>query len=284
MSISLVKMPSLKVRCLLVLSLVFLSLFQSQASEPSAQSPEASIGHSSIEHPAKAESYETGERLVYDISYLGVPAGVAVMEVVEKVVLKKEREAYHIVSTVRSNEFIDFFYPVNDRIESFIDVQGHYSHAIRVKQRQGGRKKDKVVRFDQVLHRAIQVKNSKVRTFLVPPRVQDSLSALYYFRTQNALEVGKSTFIDVHESKKNWKLEIKVLDREQITTPLGTFKTIKVKAFVRYEGVFMDKGDVTLWLTDDARHVPILIHTEIKIGHISATLRAGKGLPKPLDL
>jgi len=245
-----------------------------QASEPPQKSPTTS---------SPAVSYEPGEQLVYEVSYLGVPAGKAVMEVLEKVELK-EREVYHILSTVRSNGFVDFFYPVNDRIETFIDVEGHYSHRIRVNQRQGGKKKDKVIRFDQVRHRAIQIKNNKVKTFLIPPRVQDSLSSLYYFRAQSKMEVGKSTYIDVHESKKNWKLEIKVLGREQITTPLGTFKTIKAKAFVRYEGVFMDKGDVTLWLTDDVRHIPILIHTQIKIGHITATLSTGKSLPNPIKL
>ena len=203
------------------------------------------------------------------------------MEVLETTKMKG-REAYHIRSTVRSNDFVDLFYPVNDRVETFIDVEEGYSHTLRVKQRQGRKKKDKVIDFDQIRHRAIQIKNNKVETFLVPPRVQDALSSLYYFRTLYPLEVGESVFIDVHASKKNWELEIKVLGREQVTTPLGTFNTVKAKAMVRYEGIFMDKGDVTLWLTDDVRHIPVLIHTDIKIGHITATLSAGDALVPPI--
>lgn len=221
--------------------------------------------------------FQMGERLVYKVSYMGLPAGEAVMEVSNKMRFKG-REAYHIVSTVESNDFISVFYPVKDRVESFVDSEKFYSHYIKINQRQGRKRREKTIDFDQVRHRAIQIKTDKVKSevktevFPIPHQVQDSLSSLYYFRMHQDLEPGKSVFIDVHESKKNWELEIQVLGREELKTSLGTFKAIKVKALVRFEGVFMDKGDVTLWLTDDERHIPLLIRTKIKIGHINASL------------
>ncbi len=225
-------------------------------------------------------AYGPGERLVYEVSYLGVPAGDAVMEVLGKTEMKG-REVLHVLSTVESNKFVSAFYPVKDRIETFIDAKEGYSHSIKIKQRQGKKKRDKVINFDQRRHRATQFKNNKVETFLVPPMVQDSLSALYHFRNQASLEVGQSTFIDVHESNKNWELEIQVLEKEKITTSLGTFNTLKVKALVHYEGLFMDKGDVTLWLTDDVRHIPVLIKTKIKIGSITAVLASSESPIEP---
>ncbi len=235
------------------------------------------------EAPAASEpttfAYGPGERLVYKLSYLGVPAGTAVMEVLKKSAVRG-RSVYPVLSTVRSNKFVSVFYPVRDKIETFIDVEGGYSHRIEIKQRQGRKKRDKVIDFDQVRHRATQFKNNKIETFQIPPDVQDSLSSLYHFRSQAVFEVGKSTFIDVHESNKNWELEIKVLAKEEITTALGTFSTFKVKAYVRYEGIFMDKGDVTLWLTDDARRIPVLIKTKIKIGSITAVLESSES-PTP---
>ncbi len=221
--------------------------------------------------------FQMGERLVYKVSYMGIPAGEAVMEVSKKIQFKG-REAYHIISTVESNDFISVFYPVKDRVESFVDTEEFYSHYIKINQRQGRKRREKVIDFDQIRHRAIQVKTDKVKSevktevFRIPPGVQDSLSSLYYFRMHQDLVPGESVFIDVHESNKNWELEIQVITREELKTALGTFKTIKVKALVRYEGVFMDKGDVTLWLTDDEHHIPLLIRTKIKIGHINASL------------
>ncbi len=248
-----------------VVVLLFLAS-QSYATRPASISPSSDF---------ETIAYGPGERLVYGVSYLGLPAGRAEMSVSEMTKMKG-RDVYHIISTVQSNKFVTAFYPVKDRVETFIDAEDGYSHAIKIKQRQGRKKRDKVIDFDQVRHRATQVKDNQVEMFSIPPMVQDSLSSLYHFRNQTVLEVGQSTFIDVHESNKNWELEIQVLGKEEITTSLGTFNTIKAKALVRYEGLFMDKGDVTFWFTDDERHVPIMIKTKIKIGSITASLIASE--------
>lgn len=235
-------------------------------------------------HHLSNPSFGPGERLSYDITYLGAKAGTAVMEVMEKTKLKG-REVYHIVSTAQSNDFVSLFYPVDDRVESFIDVEGFYSHYIKIKQHQGKRKREKVISFDQIQHRAVQFKNNKEKVFEIPPQVQDSLSSLYFFRVKNTIDVGRSVYIDVHESEKNWLLEIRGLARERVTTPVGTFNTIKVQAMVKYEGLFMDKGDVFIWFSEDEKRIPVMMQSKVKIGSITAVLssrREGNGLSKTI--
>ncbi len=216
-------------------------------------------------------AFAPGERLVYDLSYMGMISGIGVMEVMEKITMNG-RAVYPVVSTAQSNDFISLFYPVDDRVESYIDVEGLYSHHLNVRQRQGKKRREKTIDFDQIAHRAIQTKNNKQEIFEVPPQVQDMLSSLYFFRTQGALRVGTSTFIDVYEDEKSWRLEIRALGRERVTTPVGVFDTMKVQALVQYQGIFLDKGDVFIWVTDDVRHIPVRIHSKIKIGTITATL------------
>ncbi len=53
-------------------------------------------------------------------------------------------------------------------------------------------------------------------------------------------------------SGKNWSVEVQTLGREKVTTPAGEFATIKVRTFPKYEGVFMNKGEIFIWLTDTA--------------------------------
>ena len=102
--------------------------------------------------------------------------------------------------------------------------------------------------------------------------MQDALSSLYYLRTRKDLVVGKTTIIEVHDSGKNWSVEVQVLGREKVTTPAGEFATIKVRTFPRYEGVFMNNGEIFVWLTDDSRRVPVLMKSTISIGAIVTTL------------
>jgi len=84
--------------------------------------------------------------------------------------------------------------------------------------------------------------------------------------------VGKPITIEVHDSGKNWSVEIQTLGREKMKTPAGEFATIKVRTFPKYEGVFMNKGEIFVWLTDDNRKVPVIMKSTISIGSIVSTL------------
>ena len=216
-------------------------------------------------------AFGPGERLVYDIRYLGMSAGTGVMEVKPAEILGGQ-QVYPIVSTAQSNDMVSLFYPVNDRVESRIDVAALYSHRIDIRQHQGKKRREKSITFDQVRHIAVQQKNGRETSFPIPPAVQDSLSSLYFFRNQTFPPAGQSVFIPVHESEKNWNLEVRILGREPVTTPVGRFDTVKVQALLRYKGIFLDEGDVFLWMTDDIHHLPVRIRSHIKIGTIVATL------------
>ena len=224
---------------------------------------------------AQAEfPFSQGERLIYDISWLGMNVGTEILEVKPKEAYQN-KEAFRITSTARSNDLISFFFPVEDTIESFVDADEIFSYLIRIRQRHGSRYISKEVLFDQEHHQATMTYKGKVRTYPIPPHVQDSLSSLYFFRTFKNLPVGQSVSIDVHESKKNWRLEVQILGHERITVPIGTFDTIKTLVKVRYEGVLFNKGDVYLWITHDERKIPILMQGRITIGTITATLASG---------
>jgi len=226
----------------------------------------------SMEPPkASAPSFFFSERLVYDISWGGLRVGEAVLQS-ESAERLNGRDVFRLVSTAKSNKFLSYFYPVNDRVESIIDAKGLYPYKITVDQRHGVWQRNRVVQFDQEEHTAELLAKGRTSKFNVPPQVQDSLSSLYYFRTLSNLIPGTSVFIDVHESKKNWKLEVQILGREMLRTAIGTVPTIKVKAVVLYEGLLMNKGDLYVWLTDDARRIPVLMNGKVSIGSVRATL------------
>jgi hypothetical protein len=69
------------------------------------------------------------------------------------------------------------------------------------------------------------------------------------------------------------------LRREEVRTPLGKFKTIMVKPLLKAEGFFARTGDVTIWVTDDERRIPVKMTTKVKLGKITATLVGGSYWP-----
>src|SRR3990170_6498287 len=225
----------------------------------------------------KTVPFAVGEKFTFDITWMGISAATATLEVFQKTKYK-DNEVYHIVSTARSSKFISTFYPVEDKVETFIDAKGVFSYLMKVRQREGRYKSDKEIEFDQVSHKAYYRKvNSKEEVFDIPPKVQDALSCYYYFRTMDNIEVGKSVFIETFESKKTWELEVQALGREKIKTPAGEFNTILIKPLLKFKGIFINKGDVYLWVTDDYRRIPVQMKSKVIIGYFTATLISIEG-------
>jgi hypothetical protein len=257
--------------------------------------------------PSHAASFNIPEKLVYDLTWAGIKAGTASLELIN------DGDKIKIISTARSAKFISVFYKVDDRVEStliknennppesprsslwkrgnppipplvkggeggfsgeslFIGKPANY----RLRIREGKHRKDKEVIFDPNNSKAIYIDHleNERKEFDVPDFVFDPLSGFYYIRALR-LEVGKPVYVTIFDSKKVWNVEVQVLRREKITLPIGTFDTIVIKPLMKSEGIFYRKGDITIWLTDDMKRIPVMVETKVKIGHITVTLVQG---------
>ena len=227
--------------------------------------------------PASALSIP--ERLVYDVSWTGIKAGTAVQEVTS------QGGELHIVSTVHSADWITPFFPVDDRTESVLlrnsgaETLG-LPRSYQEKINEGKTHTLKHAQFDPV-RLQVETKDLVKRTEKSDPisaRTFDSLSCIYFVRSSD-LVLGRSLFIDIYDCKRLWNTEVQVVRREEISTPLGRFKTIVVKPLLKSEGFFARTGDVTVWLTDDRLRIPVKMTTKVKLGSITATLVGGSYWP-----
>ncbi len=216
--------------------------------------------------------FNPGERLTYTISWSKIiSAGTAVMEV------KKEKteggsEVFRFISTARTIGMVDSVYPVRDTVQSVFDLRAMESLYYSLDQSHGKRKKQRELVFDHTAGEVSFTENGKKETLAITRQTQDALSSLYYLRTKKDFIVGTPIVFEIHDSGKNWSVEVHVLGREKLKTPLGEFNTIKVKTYPKYEGVFMNKGEIFIWLTDDDRKVPVLMKSTITIGSIVSML------------
>jgi len=216
--------------------------------------------------------FHPGEKLTYTISWSNVfSAGTAVMEI------KKEKaenggDVLRFISTARTIGVVDKFYPVRDTVHSVVDYRTLHSISYDLNSRHGKKKKQRMLLFDHEEGTVSYSSGGAKETLGIPENTQDALSSLYYIRTKPEFIEGKTIIVDIHDSGKNWAVEVHVLGRERIKTPVGEFNTIKVKTYPKYEGVFMHKGEIFMWLTDDSRRIPVLMKSTITIGSVVATL------------
>ena len=212
-------------------------------------------------------AFGVGEKLVFIIRWGPVHAGEAVMEIPE-IVTVNGRRAYRIVSRAATNRTFSLFFRVRDRVESLMDVEGLFSWHFEKHLREGKFSADIEEVFNQQHHFVI----SRGDTIPVTPYVQDVLSALYFVRTQ-PLTVGKPILVDNYADRKVYPLEVKVLRKESIKVQAGTFDCVVIRPILRSAGIFQQKGELTVWLTDDKTHTPVLMKSKVIVGSFVAELK-----------
>jgi len=212
-------------------------------------------------------SFGVGERLEFEISYGPINAGSAVMEVKE-VVPMNGRDSYRVISTAQSNRFFSAIYRVEDRVESFIDIQGLFPWKFQQKLQEGKHRANRWAVYDQINH-TVSTNRGDLDT---PPYVQDVLSILYYARTQE-MAVGETLYVDSHSGRKVYPLAVKILSRERVEVPAGTFNCLVVEPMLKAGGLFKHEGRIWVWLTDDAVRLPVLMKTKVIIGTVDAKLK-----------
>ena len=216
------------------------------------------------------------EKLTLQVSWGLMSVGEATLAV-DKIVTFNGRPAYHLVSEASSNAFCDTFYHVRDINESWLDARTLTSLGYSKKLREGQFFRDEWVLYDRdagtfVSRRTNRDGTFSVRTGTIPARVQDILSSVYYVRSQD-LKDASVVVVDVN-TPDNWPLAIKVMKREEVKTPAGTFPSVLVEPAMRREGLFVQKGKrLRLWLSDDAAKRPLLMKVEVFFGHVTAVLR-----------
>src|SRR5215216_1980301 len=99
-------------------------------------------------------------------------------------------------------------------------------------------------------------------------------AAFFYFVRVTALEVGqKYTYARYFRKEKN-PVTIEVVKRENMDLPDGSrVKCLVLHPVIDTKGLFSKRSETRIWLTDDARRLPVQIRTKFPFGTITLRLK-----------
>ena len=104
-------------------------------------------------------------------------------------------------------------------------------------------------------------------------QVHDVLSAIYYLRTQQ-LDLGKSFEVTISDSGRVYQVPVHVIEKKRIKTVLGRVSVVRVDPELFGEqGMVKSKGQFSVWLTDDYRHIPVSARVKGEFGTFDITLK-----------
>ena len=231
-----------------------------------------------------ADPFRVGEKVTLMMTYFGVSAGDATMEV-RPFVEANGRKAYHFYSKLTSSAVFSMFYKVDDFCESFVDYEQlvPFNFILSAKETKQLREvrmffdwKTKKADYWEQRVTAEDGKQEKKKTWDLVPFSQNIYTALQYIRVFQLVD-GKTYTYHVSDDGKTWDVRATVIRREILKTDVGNFKTIVVKPEVATGGILKPMGEVYFWFTDDDRKFPIKFEAKIKIGKIVGYL---KGIDK----
>ena len=242
---------------------------------------------------AYAQSYRTvdnsafvrGEKLTFRVAFNSaltgsITGGKATLEVKDENIILNGRSTYHVVGEGKTTGFIELFYKVNDRFESYFDQDALISWKFTRRTRENNYKKDDIVIFRQNDHLAV----SLAKVMKVPANMQDVISAFYYARTLDISGLEPGGIIEVpfflDDSVYNSRVIFK--GTETIKTKLGKFRCIAFRPMVATGYAFDDPYPITIWITDDKNRLPILIESEQSVGRARVELISYSGLANPV--
>lgn len=107
----------------------------------------------------------------------------------------------------------------------------------------------------------------------IPACVSDIIGGLYKLRSMK-LEPGQSMQLPISDGKKTVSARIEAQQREQLKIKGGTFNTIRYEVFVFNGVLYARKAELFVWLSDDARRLPVQIRARMgfPIGSITFEL------------
>ncbi len=245
---------------------------------PTAPPGPAAPARPSAPRTERAVPFKIGETLTYDVSWSSfVTAGTAVTTVKEKKP-SFNSNAYYIVAEGRPTTLVSKLYSLYYKLDTLLDSYTLLPQRGSVYSEEGSRHRFKVTRFDHTAHKAFfeyQSTGTAKDTFTVPPFTQDALSAMYVLRVV-PLKAGDRMTMPVSDDGSNYKLQVDIGPSERVKTPFGETSAWKLKL-----GIFDAAGkaqgrNVALWISDDARRLPMKVQGELPLGSFNLNLREVK--------
>lgn len=230
---------------------------------------QADEGPAASKHP-----FQVGERYTYEISWLNITAGIAVMEVAG-MGGKKDRSLAKLVTTAQSRPFITKFFPVDNRVESELNLTALVPEHMTFRRREGKKKEDIEYMFHHKEGTVTAVRGGTSESIPIPAGTQDILSCLYYARSALPLKPGASLTMNIHHDKKNRNVEVRVEGIESMEGPWGKVETARVLVIMPFQGLFLNQGNIRVWITTDDRRTPVRMKAKVVIGSIVADLVDG---------
>lgn len=210
--------------------------------------------------------FAVGERFGFTAKLGMLKLGEASMDVV-RIDTVRGAEVFNFRFRLNGGNFI---FKIENVLESWTTVDGFKS----LRFRNDNKENDKVrlSEYDIYPDSGFFRQRGKPATEPTPSQPLDDAAILYFVRS-TPLEVGKQYRFEKYFKNDKNPLLIRVLKTEMMTLPDGsTVECLVLNPVIDDRGMFADRADARLWLTNDVRRIPVQIRSKYSFGTVTLRL------------
>jgi hypothetical protein len=268
------RLQTLSITALIAALAIVVSAQRGKPAAPARPAPARSAAAAPKRAP-QAVPFSPGETLSYDVSWSSyLTAGSATLTVKEKKP-SYGSDAYYIVAEGRPTPLLSRLYDLYYRADTLLDVYSLLPQRASIYSEEGKRHRTKVTTFDQAAKKAqyeVQTNTVVKKELAIPAHSHDGLAALYVLRTI-PLKQGDKLAMPICDAGETYTVQIIIGGVETVKTGIGEVRAWKITPGVP-SGTAGGTKRLTLWLSDDARRLPVRMQAQLALGSFDLTLKS----------
>jgi hypothetical protein len=239
---------------------------------PLAAAPSFIFGQQTPQLPPPRAGYSFPQKqtLTYSVDWRVFPAGTAVLR------FEAAGNRENVTASADTIGAINLLFHVSDRFQSSFDRTTGCTDDFNKQTVEGRRQVTSTLHIDYAQKRSILNERNSVTgqtkriESQVPGCITDLLTGIFYASSQ-PITLGHNFVLPVVDALHVVPVTMKVEGREEIKTPLGSFKTLRVQPTAD-AGLVKNRGNIWIWYTDDERHLPVQMRARLFWGTITFRL------------
>lgn len=210
--------------------------------------------------------FGVGERLEYAVSlgFMNVGKGSFSVSAIDTV---RGHPTYRLEMRLEGGKF---GVRVDDDMTSWMDVMSLISRRFQQDQQEFRYKRRRTLEFFPEEKRYFQPDKNENGT-IATNQPLDDISFLYYARTL-PLEPGRVYSLNRYFNEDGNPVTIRVLRRDTVKVPAGTFATVVVQPTIQTKGLFGKGGKAEVYFSDDERRLVVQVRSSVTFGHLNMYL------------
>jgi len=225
--------------------------------------------------------FHDGERLVYEASWLGIPAARGWFELHRN---KKDPSLWNVEAWIETNKVVDLVFRMRDYMRERVAVNSLKVQDIYQVQHENQRANEYIITFDDKSNLVVSTKtahNGAESHEFISNDPFGPISGAMMALSQD-LAPGRRLLFDVFSGINRYVFDFNVEGKERVVVPVGSYDALKVSPGI----VYLSNGklrrqarETTIWISADKGHLPLRMEAATFIGSVRADLVQIDGPP-----